>query len=89
VYLTTLLIGDDVIEIIFLGLLSILILCLGIYVVIHPVVASERIKRFYMNYPLIRYAGEKQLTSRPFLVRLVGIIIIILGSLCFFNVLYV
>lgn len=68
-----------------LRLASILILCVGIYVVARPAAVSERIKAFYSNYPIIRYAGEKQLTSRSGLVRLVGVVLIIVGFLCFFS----
>jgi uncharacterized membrane protein HdeD (DUF308 family) len=64
---------------------SVLILCVGIYAVVRPVALSERIKKFYSNYPIIRYAGEKQLTSRSGFVRLFGIILIILGALAFLS----
>jgi len=62
---------------------SILILCLGIYMLVRPDTVSKKIKRFYSNYPIIRYAGEKQLTSRSSFVKLLGIVFIILGLLIF------
>lgn len=69
-----------------LRLASILLLCVGIYVFARPVAVAESIKSFYSNYPIIRYAGEKQLTSRSGFVRLVGAILIIVGFLCFFSI---
>jgi uncharacterized membrane protein HdeD (DUF308 family) len=65
---------------------SILILCIGIYVFARPVAVSERIKAFYNNYPIVQYAGEKQLTSRSSLVRIVGGLLIIVGILCFISI---
>lgn len=60
-------------------IVCILILCIGVYVVVRPVFVSEKIKKFYSNYPIIRYAGDKQLTSRSCFVRFLGIILIIIG----------
>ncbi len=68
-----------------LRLISILILCAGIYVCARPAAIAEKIKIFYSNYPLIRYAGAEQLTSRSILVRLLGGVLIIVGLLCFFS----
>ena len=50
---------------------------------VRPDTVSKKIKRFYSNYPIIRYAGEKQLTSRSSFVKLLGIVFIILGLLIF------
>lgn len=70
----------------FLRLASIAILCVGIYVIARPVAIAEKIKSFYSNYPIIRYSGEKQLTSRLGFVRLIGAVLIIVGLLCFFSI---
>lgn len=51
----------------------------GFYVLLKPYSISSFLKKFYSNYPLVRYAGEKQLTSRPIFIRLVGIVIIFIG----------
>ncbi len=68
-----------------LRLVSILILCAGIYVCVEPASVAERLKSFYSTYPIIRYAGAKQLTSRTHFVRLIGIVLIIVGILCFLS----
>lgn len=68
-----------------LSLVSIFILCLGIYVCARPVPFAEKIKSFYSKYPIIRYAGEGQLTSRLHFVRIFGVVLIIVGIVCFFS----
>jgi uncharacterized membrane protein HdeD (DUF308 family) len=49
---------------------------------LRPKAIAEKIKSFYSGYPIIRYIGEKQLTSRYGLVRLIGIVFIIVGIIC-------
>jgi len=66
-----------------LCLSGIIILFFGIYIVARSVFVSEKIKKFYSNYPIIRYVGEKQLTSRPCFVRVFGVILMIIGFLGF------
>jgi hypothetical protein len=73
-------------ENIILRIFSLLLICLGGYVFFRPVVVSEKITKFYSNYPIIRYSGEKQLTSRPGLVRVVGAVIAVVGTLCLISV---
>ena len=60
-------------------LFSILILSLGSYIFIKPNTISKMVTRFYSNYPIIRYAGQKQLTNRPIFIRIFGIAIIMVG----------
>ncbi len=67
-------------------LVFIIIVCVGVYVLTHPATVAERIKRFYSNYPFVRYAGEKQLTARLQFVRVLGVVFIIVGILGFFSV---
>lgn len=57
----------------------ILICFLGVYLCLRPSRAAEKIKAFYSTYPIIRLAGERQLTSRVGYVRLLGIVITTLG----------
>jgi uncharacterized membrane protein HdeD (DUF308 family) len=73
-------------ETILLRMASILIICVGIYVFARPIVVSEKIKSFYSNYPIIRYAGEKQQTSRLGFVRFIGATFIIVGFICLFSI---
>lgn len=49
---------------------------LGFYVIARPLDVAERIKNFYGRYPLIRYTSDEQRSTRPGLVRLVGIAIV-------------
>ena len=73
-------------EEIVLRLASITISSVGIYVCARPASVAETIKRFYSQYPIIRYAGSKQLTSRSNFVRLFGVILVITGIFCFFSI---
>jgi len=69
-----------------LRLASILISCVGAYVCFRPAFVAEKIKLFYSRYPIIRYAGEEQLTTRYNLVRLAGVVIVIVGIICLFSI---
>jgi hypothetical protein len=44
----------------------------GIYAVARPQKTAEKIKNFYSKYPLIHYAGDRQLTARPGYVKTIG-----------------
>lgn len=65
---------------------GVLISGVGIYLYWRPASVAEKIKLFYSRYPIIRYAGEEQLTSRSGLVRLVGVVFVIVGVICVFSV---
>ena len=69
-----------------LRLASILIFSVGAYLCLRPASVAEKIKLFYRGYPIIRYAGEKQLTSKSSLVRLVGVVLVIVGIICLFSI---
>ncbi|MBN2179212.1 MAG: hypothetical protein JW743_07255 [Deltaproteobacteria bacterium] len=69
-----------------LRLASLLILLVGVYVYLRPSFVAEKIKSFYIKYPIIRYAGEKQLTSRPGFVKIIGIILVIVGIACIISI---
>jgi hypothetical protein len=69
-------------EKIFLFIFSLLIIAGGFYVFAKPHSIASFLKIFYGNYPIVRYAGEKQLTSRPIFIRFGGIVIIIVGLVC-------
>jgi hypothetical protein len=38
---------------------------------------AERLKRFYVGYPLVRYAGEQQLSARSTFVSALGGILLL------------
>jgi len=59
---------------------------MGVYICLRPAYIAEKIKLLYRAYPLVRYAGEKQLTSRSGFVRAAGIVLIIVGIICFFSI---
>jgi hypothetical protein len=69
-----------------LRLASVLICGVGMYLCLRPASVADKIKSFYSRYPIIRYAGEKQLTSRSAFVRLVGVVLIIVGIICLLSV---
>jgi hypothetical protein len=66
----------------FLKVGSIVIIFFGFYICINPKYFSEKIEKFYRNYPIIRYANEKQFKSRTWLIRLSGVIVILVGLIC-------
>lgn len=69
-----------------LRLIGILISAFGIFLLCKPALIADKLKSFYSNYPLVRYAGDKQLRSRPGLVRVAGVVFIAVGLICFFSV---
>ena len=68
-------------EKLFLKLISAGIIIFGIFLVIKPNIVIGKLKNFYNKYPIVRYAGEKQLTSRPQFIIIFGIIVILVGIL--------
>ena len=66
----------------FLRLFSILIIGFGIFLICKPNSIGNKLKLFYSKYPIIHYAGERQLTNRPQFIVIAGIVIII-GLICF------
>lgn len=69
-----------------LRLAGIVIACVGAYILLRPTIVAEKIKGFYSGYPIVKYAGEKRLTSRSAFVRAIGIVLIILGIICLFSI---
>ena len=65
-----------------LGFCAIAIVALGVFVILKPNIVSNKIKGFYSNYPLVRHAGEKQLSSRNSYVVLLGFVILVVGIAC-------
>jgi hypothetical protein len=55
------------------------IIIFGVYLVIKPGFVALKLKNFYSNYPLVHYAGNKQLTSQPIYIIIFGIIFILIG----------
>ncbi|WP_028314887.1 hypothetical protein [Desulfatibacillum aliphaticivorans] len=59
-------------EIFFVFVWGLIIGAAGIYAVVRPQKTAEKIKNFYSKYPLIHYAGDRQLTARPGYVKAIG-----------------
>lgn len=74
------------IERIYLYIAATLLSCVGAYIWFRPNVIADKITYFYSRYPIIRYAGEKQMKARSGFVRLIGIVFFILGIICIFSV---
>ena len=55
------------------------IIALGILVFLKPQLVAAKLTDIYMAYPIIRFAGKKQLTSRPVFVRILGFVVIAVG----------
>ncbi len=55
------------------------IIALGILAFLKPQLVAAKLTDFYMAYPIIRFAGKKQLTSRPIFVRFFGFVVIVVG----------
>ena len=62
-----------------LDIFAIAIVIFGIFLIVRPKLAAEHLKRFYGRYPIIRYAGDRQLTTRPNFIIILGIIIVFIG----------
>lgn len=56
-----------------------LMIAFGLFVFRKPKYVSEKLKAFYSQYPLVRYAGERQHTSRPVFLQVFGLVFIIMG----------
>ncbi len=69
-----------------LYIVCILIICLGVFVFMRPTIVSEKIRIFYSHYPIIKYAGVKQLSSRNAFVKSIGIVLVFLGVICLFSI---
>ena len=61
---------------------SLLIIGFGVFIIFKSTLVAEKLKRFYSRYPLVRYAGEKQLSSRNSYVVALGIVIVLVGIVC-------
>jgi len=70
------------------GLFSLVWIWFSIYMVVKPDVAAKKIKAFYSNYPLVRYAGKKQLTSRPIFIKVLGIVFLFLSIAMFLGIIF-
>ncbi len=64
-----------------LNIISISIVLFGIFLILKSQIVSLKLKEFYLKYPLVHYAGEKQLTNRPVFIVMFGVVLIIVGIL--------
>jgi uncharacterized membrane protein HdeD (DUF308 family) len=55
------------------------VIALGVFLVARPGRVSKALMTFYSKYPLVRYAGERQLTGRNAFVVALGIVLIVTG----------
>ena len=67
-----------------LVLVSLGILLGGIFIIFRPMAIVNSLKKFYSQYPLLHYAGDKQLTSRLFFVRMLGVVFILVGTIALY-----
>jgi len=70
---------------IILALISFGILVSGVYIALCPQVIVNKLRSFYSQYPLVHYAGEKQLTSRLFFVRILGGVLVFIGLIILYS----
>jgi hypothetical protein len=52
----------------------------GVLMLLKPKEVAERLKRFYGSYPLVRYAGEQQLSTRSTFVSALGGILLLVAT---------
>jgi len=57
------------------------IMVLGIFLILKPEIVARKLTTFYKNYPLIRYAGVRQLQTRTAFIVALGIVFVITGLL--------
>jgi len=63
-------------------------LCLiifGVAIFIKADTASQILKKFYSQYPVFKYAGDKQLSNRPIFIKAFGVIVVLLALIMFFG----
>jgi len=70
---------------IILSFISFAIVGIGLYVSFKPKIVAVKLRQFYSQYPIVHYAGEQQLTSRLFFVRLIGWVLVIVGLLALYS----
>lgn len=63
----------------FLVAIAIGIMVFGFFIILRPGLIAQNLQKFYSRYPLVRYAGERQLRSRNPFVIILGIVIFIVG----------
>jgi len=64
------------------------IIGVGFLLTVKPHLVAEKLRSFYKKYPLVRYAGDRQLTSRPSYITALGIVIGLIGLFCLFSIHY-
>ena len=64
---------------------SLAILAVGLYVFFCPQIVANKLSKFYSQYPLVHYAGEKQLNSRLFFIRLLGGVLMFVGLVVLYS----
>lgn len=62
-----------------LALGAVAVMALGVYLVAQPGRVARALRTFYSKYPLVRHAGEEQLTGRNAFVVLLGVVLILTG----------
>ena len=66
-------------ETVFQTMGALILVGIGLFLVLKPGRVAEALKGFYSNYPLVRYAGERQLKSRNSFILILGVALILLG----------
>ena len=56
------------------------LITLGVLLIRRANTVATILKKFYLQYPLVRYAGDKQLTAREGFFVAFGVVLILIGS---------
>lgn len=51
---------------------------LGVLCITKPNSVADSLRRFYSNYPLVRYAGHRQLIAKPLYIMILGAVFLLI-----------
>lgn len=54
-------------------------IAIGLLMIVRPSFVAKKLRDFYVKYPLVRYAGQKQLTSRSSYIVVLGFLFVAIG----------
>jgi hypothetical protein len=55
------------------------VIAVGAFLILSPDCAARGLKKFYRNYPFIRYASDRQFETRKVFIVLLGITFVLVG----------
>ena len=60
-------------------IIGIAFILLGTYIIVRRRYVARVLREFYLQYPIVRYSGRSQLSSRPIYIIALGITFLVIG----------